>query len=287
MTPVRRPSRQSRAEEAAPRIARALAELATALRNVDGVRSLQILAAIGIALTAVALSFGVLAADELGGQADYVATMEQAKGHLLVSREVYRRGEAIRGGVHASHPIQELGYRLWRPVTKVDKELGTRLQATLKDPGRAIEARVPAGEYDKVVERTLALMDRAVARAVPAERRADPRFQARVIQTLLVAVDEEYTEAIAEGRVVLAIEYQDAWGFFQRLHERWSTLRKMLGPSRPEMVSTVDGHMALLAAAFPAAVAPATPVAVERVVAALDAIATALAPLAPPRGGRR
>jgi hypothetical protein len=247
---------------------------APALRAVTGV---------GVLVAAVAVSIGILMADEFGDQADYVAAIEQAKGHLFASREVYRRGERIRTGVHASHPIQELGYRLWRPVTKVDKELGTRLQAALKDPGRAVEGRAASGDYDKIVERTIALMDRAVTRAVPAERQADPRFQAQVIQALLVATDEEYSEAIAEGRVVLEIEYQDAWGFFHRLRERWGVLRKTLGPSRADLTSAVDEQMTLLAKAFPGIDTPVRPLAVERVAGALNAIAKALGPLATPR----
>jgi hypothetical protein len=234
---------------------------------------------VSVILLAVALSVVTVGAGEVDEHADYVAAVEQAKGHLLASREVYRRGQRVRADVHASHPIQELGYRLWRPVTKVDQDLGARLQAALKDPGRAVDARVPSSDYDTIVERTVALLDRAVVRTTPADRRGDPRFQTRVIQALCVAIDEEYTEAIAEGRVVLEIEYQDAWGFFQRLRERWSALRKRLAPSRPDTVAVVDEQMTVLARAFPGIETPAKPVEVEHVARALKAIATALAPV--------
>jgi hypothetical protein len=236
----------------------------------------------GLLIAMIAASAGTISASDFGEQADYVAAVEQAKGHLLASRLVYRRGQRVRADVHASHPIQELGYRLWRPVTKVDRELGARLQAALKEPGRAVEARVPAGEYDKLVDQTLTLLDRAVARTVAADRRADPRFQARVLQALLIAIDEEYAEAVAEGRVVLEIEYQDAWGFFQRLREQWSILRKGLPRSQPNVGAAVEEQMAALAGAFSGIETPEKPVAVERVAAALNAIAGALAPLAAP-----
>jgi hypothetical protein len=178
--------------------------------------------------------------------------------------------------VHASHPIHELGYRLWRPVTGVDRSLGTQLQAALKEPGRAVEARVASQDYEVLVERTLALLDRAVARVVPGAVRADPRFLSRVIQALLVAIDEEYGEAIAQGRVVLEIEYQDAWGFFQRLRALWPGLRRQLTTSAAGTVATVDEQMAHLAQAFPGLETPRDPIAADRVAAALDAIAAAL-----------
>ncbi len=208
--------------------------------------------------------------------ATYVAAVEQAKGHLLVSRAVYRRGQRIRAGVHASHPIQELGYRLWRPVTRLDPDLGARVQAALREPGRAIEAAVAGGEYDALVDRTLALLDQAIERVAGAAARTDPRLQARVLQALLVGIDEEYGEAVAEGRVVLEIEYQDAWGFFQRLRALWATLRPRLPATAAEAAGTIDAQMDLLARAFAGIESPPKPVAVDRVKAALDAIAAAL-----------
>jgi hypothetical protein len=56
----------------------------------------------------------------------YVVIVEEAKGHLLTSRASYRLRlqQHIRADVHASHPIQELGYHLYRPVTGVDLALG-------------------------------------------------------------------------------------------------------------------------------------------------------------------
>jgi hypothetical protein len=234
------------------------------------------IAGLGLLLVAVATAAQTLAAGDFDEQADYVAAVEQAKGHLLASREVYRRGQSVRADVHASHPIQELGYRLWRPVTKVDPELGARVQAAFKEPGRAVEARVPSREYDRVVDRTLGLLDRAIERVAPGSMRADPRFQGQVMQAMLIAIDEEYEEAVAEGRVVLEIEYQDAWGFFQRLRALWEPLRRQLAGPAAATVATIDEHMALLAKAFSSIETPARPVAVDRVKAALDAIAAAL-----------
>jgi hypothetical protein len=231
-------------------------------------------ARLALVAAALVLAAGVAAGQDLDEHARWVAALEQARGHLQVSREVYRRGQHVRAGVHASHPIQELGYRLWRPVAAVDPELAGRLQAALKEPGRAIQARVAVGEYDVVVERAGALLDRAAARVVPEDMRSDPRFHARVIDTLLVAIDEEYAEGIAEGRVVVDIEYQDAWGFFQRLRERWRLLRRRGAGSAA--LAAADEPIALLERAFSSVDTPAAPVPVERVKQALDAVAGAL-----------
>ena len=230
---------------------------------------------LGVVLVAVALAAGSPNADKSTEHALYVAAVEQAKGHLLASREVYRRGQRVRTSVHASHPIQELGYRLWRPVTKVDPDLGARLQTALKEPGNALQAGVPASAYDKLVDQTLALLDRGVARVVPAECSADPNLHARVVHGLLAGIEEEYGEAIADGRVVLEIEYQDAWGFFQRLRARWAALRTALERSPGDLVSIVEREMAVLGRTFRTIDTPSSPVPVERVTATLNAIVCA------------
>jgi hypothetical protein len=99
-------------------------------------------------------------------QARFVADVEQAKGHLMASREVRALGEAVRAGVHASHPIQELGQRVFGPIKAADPALGERAHSLLKQVGRA-----------------------------------DPAFQARVRRHLVDAIAEEYEEAIAQGQL--------------------------------------------------------------------------------------
>lgn len=236
---------------------------------------LQVIRRLALVGCVLALA-GTVTAQDVGQHARWAADIEQARGHLLASREAYRRGQHIRAGVHASHPIQELGYRLWRPVRAVDPDLGARVQAALKEPGWAVQARLPVQEYDALVERTDALLDRAVARVVPEAVRSDPRFTAQVMEALLTAIDEEYAEAVAGGRVVLEIEYQDAWGFFQRLRVLWPSLRGRLTGPQAAAVATADGRIAFLERAFPGIDAPAAPVPVERVKPALDAVAAAL-----------
>jgi hypothetical protein len=207
---------------------------------------------------------------------EYVGWVEQAKGHLTASQETYRKGQRVRADVHASHPIQELGYRLWRPVTRVDAELARQVEAAVRQVSTAADGKTPSRDYDALVARTLELLDRAVARVVPAQVRDDPRFQAAVLNTILDSVVEEYDEAVAQGKVVLEIEYQDAWSFLQRARVRWSALRERIGRSSPDVVAAVDARLGELARAMPSVTPPAAPVPADRVKAAVQAIADAL-----------
>jgi hypothetical protein len=240
-----------------------------------GSRSPGALAVLVLSLAIAAGPLGAAAA-EVDDALKYVDAVEQAKGHLLASRQAYRLSRKARAGVHAAHPNQELGFRLWRPLTKIDPDLGSRVQAGLKEPGKAVTAGVPVRDYDAVVDRTMKLLDEAVARAVPASIRDDTRFRAQVLSKLLSAMVGEYGEGIAKGQVVNEVEYQDAWGFFQRAGGLWSALREPLRRTAAPDVAIVDEQMALLGRAMPDVTAPKTVVPTERVKEAVGVITGAL-----------
>jgi hypothetical protein len=233
-------------------------------------------AALGVLTVAAAPA--ARAADE---HIQYVGWVEMAKGHLTASRETYRKGQRIRADVHGSHPIQELGYRLWRPVAPIDAELARQVETALRQVSAAADSKAPNRDYDALVARALEVLDRAVARVVPAPVRDDPRFQAAVLNTILDSVVEEYDEAVAQGKVVLEIEYQDAWSFLQRARARWPALRERIARASPDVVAAVDARLGELARAMPSITPPATPVPADRVKAAVQAIAAALGRIGP------
>jgi hypothetical protein len=238
-----------------------------------GARLAPALAAAGLVVLAVAVPSAALGADE---HTEYVGWVELAKGHLTASRETYRKGQRVRADVHAAHPIQELGYRLWRPVTRVDAELARQVEAAVRQVSTAADGKTPSREYDALVARTLELLDRAVARVVPADVRDAPRFQAAVLNTILDSVVEEYDEGVAQGKVVLEIEYQDAWSFLQRARARWPALRERIARASPDVVAAVDTRLGELARAMPGITPPPAPVPADRVKGAVQAIADAL-----------
>lgn len=212
------------------------------------------------------------AADQLEEQAGFLTTLELAKGHLEASREVLAAGEPIRAGVHAAHPLQELGNRLFGPIARVDRALADRTREAVRRVGRAIERKAPAAEAERAFAEALAALDEAAARVVPEPERSRPALQARVIRGLLDAALEEYDEAYADGRIVVNIEYQDACGFQRRARALYDAARPRLWPGQPARAAAVDAHFATLAKAMPDTRIPSAPMPVERVEAAVDAI---------------
>jgi hypothetical protein len=239
-----------------------------------------------VTMALLAAATVVWAADR-ESQARFVADVEQAKGHLMASREVRALGEAVRAGVHAAHPIQELGQRVFGPIKAADPVLGERVHGLLKQAGRDLEAKVTPAQYAETVAAAITALDEGVRRAVPEATRADPAFQARVLRHLVDAIAEEYEEAIAQGRVVLEIEYQDAWAFYQGLRANYRRWRAQLWPGSPDTLKRMDQHVDAIGRALPSPRAPKTPVPFESVKRELDGLARALDTVASVRGSGR
>lgn len=211
----------------------------------------------------------------------FVADVEEAKGHLLVSQEVHQAGQRIRAGVHASHPIQELGHRLWGPVKEVDPALADRVKAALEAVDHAAHSPASGQQYEATLREATAALDEAVRRVVPEAVRSSPAFQARVIRKLLDLVVEEYEESLSGGRVDLEDEYQDAYGFFRRARALYETIKGRLWPRGSATAKEIEDRMGVLARALPGVTPPARPLPAEQVKAEVEAISKALASVTP------
>jgi hypothetical protein len=146
----------------------------------------------------------------------FATDVEKARAHLLVSEELYTAGQGRAAAIHAAHPVQELGNRLTGPVRRVDAARADRVRDALKEPGRAIEAKVPPARYAETVASVGKTLDEGVDRVAGAATRASVAFRARVLAALLAGMAEEYEEGFKDGRITQPIEYQDAYAFFRR-----------------------------------------------------------------------
>ena len=213
-------------------------------------------------------------------QARFVADVEQAKAHLLISQELYAAGQAPKAALHASHPVQELGNRVIGPIKNVNGALGERVRALLKKPREAVDGHVARPQYEALVTEVSGALDDAVNQVVLKDVRASVAFQAKVIGRLLDAVVEEYDEAWKSGKIAQIIEYQDAYGFFRRAHALYRTIASRLPRSS-------DADFAALASGFPGVSPPAAPLPLGRVKALVARISTSLARAAPAAATRR
>ena len=181
----------------------------------------------------------------------FAADVEKARAHLLVSEQLYVTGQARAAALHAAHPVQELGNRLIEPVRRVDAPRADRVRAALKEPGGAIDAKVPPTRYVATVASVAKTLDEAVTHVVGADARANVPFRAKVLTALLAAMADEYDEAFKDGRITQVVEYQDAYGFFRRAQALYKDL--------PPEARRADADMAALSKALASREPPAVP----------------------------
>jgi hypothetical protein len=206
-------------------------------------------------------------------QARFVANVDEAQAHLRISRELYAAGYTAKAALHSSHPVQELGRRVYGPIKRADPALGERVRLLLKKPRQAIDARVPPPRYAALLAEIDEVLEGAVGRVVPKDTLDTPSFQARVIGRLLDAVVEEYDEAWKAGRIAQDVEYHDAWGFFHQAQARAAKLP-------PGVAKAVRADFEALGKAFAEVTPPAKPLPLDRVKALVQKISTALASVA-------
>jgi hypothetical protein len=132
------------------------------------------------------------------------------RGHLDVGMDLFRQGEQEAATPHVEHPTKEL-YEALEPAFEKRGAAGFEEQlATLE---KLVEEGAPADQVEAAYREVLSAIEAAEATVPEAERLALPtRFAVAV--NLVRTAAMEYDEALDEqGRVVNAIEYQDALGF--------------------------------------------------------------------------
>jgi hypothetical protein len=172
----------------------------------------------------------------------FLTAVELTKGHFLASQGTYEAGQRARAAVHASHPSQELGVKVYGAPAKVSPELGEQVRNAMKLPGQAAERNVPAKEYAQTIERAFALLDDAVGRVIPAGVRSSPRFLFLVFGEVLWEITEEYKRSYSysAGRIVQEAEYQDAVGFYRRARALYATIAPLLPRPLPVIERELD-----------------------------------------------
>ena len=227
-------------------------------------------------LAVLVVVFAVAAPATPQAHARFVGAVEQAKAHLLVCGELYAGGQAREAALHASHPVQEIGGRIYAPVKRVDATLGERVQAALKRPRRDVDAKTAPAELQRTLDATVALLDEAVARVVPSALAGTAGFKAAVLREMLTGLEKEYDEAYKEGAITQLVEYHDAYGFFARGRSLYRDLAPALRQVSASSAAIAEQRMAVLARAFPGLTPPASPMSLATLREHLAALSRAL-----------
>ena len=131
-------------------------------------------------------------------------------------------------------------------------------EAALKLLANAVKAKKGGDDYAKAwkaVEDALAAADAGVK-----AKQAGDGFVVETALELLKSATGEYQEAIVKGRIAKPVEYQDARGFVWQAEKMIESVAPALEKKDAEALKHVRDGFAELKKAWPAAMAPKTPV---------------------------
>jgi hypothetical protein len=187
---------------------------------------------------------------------DFALKISQIRGHLLVGDELVKQGQWAAALPHFLHPSEEL----YGPIRGKLKDYQTpQFSSALKLLSNAVKAKKGGEDYDKAFK----AVEEALVAADAGLKTKQPNWDSFAVETaleLLKSSTHEYEEAIVKGRIAKPVEYQDARGYVWQSEKMIESVAPALEKKNADALKAVRDGFAELKKAWPAAMAPKTPV---------------------------
>jgi hypothetical protein len=193
---------------------------------------------------------------ELPPDLDFALKISQIRGHLLVGDELVKQGEWAAALPHFLHPSEEL----YGPIRGRLKDYQTpQFSSALKLLSNAVKAKKGGEDYDKALK----AVEEALTAADAGLKSKQPNWDSFAVETaleLLKSSTGEYQQAIVKGRIAKPVEYQDSRGFVWQSEKMIESVAPALEKKNADALKAVRDGYTELKKAWPAAMAPMTPV---------------------------
>ena len=185
----------------------------------------------------------------------YLTQLGLVRGHFDVGMELYRQDERAAAEPHMAHPTKEL----YQPLVPALAARGAPgFEEQLAELEHLVEQGAPVEQVDAAYQRVLEGVGAAEA-AVPEASRADPAQRFQVIVNLVRTAADEYAEALGDGgKVVNAVEYQDAQGFVRTAQAMLDAIAEERDAAAAEAVASSKELLDGLSGLWPSLVPPAS-----------------------------
>lgn len=203
---------------------------------------------------------------------EYMTILGLMRGHLIVAKELLDLNQPTQAEPHIGHPVDEL----YADVAEALQQHQVKeFQSTLNQLHNLIQLQPNNPQIAQLYTESVQAVDGAIA-VIPSEQLQSPAFVLSVIQGLLATAAEEYNAAIANGKIVETLEYQDSRGFILYAQQLYSTIAQPLAQTNPEIAQAINENLTQLATAWSGGVQPPatiikTPAEVTTLVSNIDA----------------
>jgi hypothetical protein len=168
---------------------------------------------------------------------EFVANIEQIKGHLEQAVANKENGNDTLTLAHVLHPIAEIYDLIEGDLATADSNLNTTLATTLDELSKNVE-KLDSSQFVGETDKLNGMLDNAIKLIAPDD---NSTLNIMVITNLLDTANAEYEEGVADGVVKEIVEYQDSAGFISRagsvLNKTSSMLNESMKTSADEVMS--------------------------------------------------
>lgn len=187
-------------------------------------------------------------------EVDYMTTLALMKGHLIVANELMEEGKYEQAEPHIGHPVEEL-------YGNIEGQLSERnvpeFKTTLNELHDLSKAGSDKPETKETYNEAMESIDGAIA-SLPENERNSPEFVLNVINEMLKTAAAEYSAAIANGKVVELVEYQDSRGFVLYSNSLLESIAEPLKQQDPQKYEAIAAKLQELQTAWPSVNPPET-----------------------------
>jgi len=171
---------------------------------------------------------------------EFVSSIEQIRGHLdqaLINKE---SGNNALAQAHSLHPIEEVYSSIEDQLVNQNITLNQTLSVALQNLSSTV-TNATLQDIQTQIDYVDMLLNNSIQALVPSsELNNNPAFNASVVGHLLELAGHEYEEAVANGTIIEAVEYQDAQGFIHRAENLFESSASRINQSLAHEVEEVN-----------------------------------------------
>ncbi len=170
---------------------------------------------------------------------EFVSSIEQIRGHLeqaLINKE---SGNNTLAEAHSLHPIEEVYSSIEEQLVNQNNTLNQTLSAALQNLSTSVTT-ADLQDFESQIGNVNMLLNNSVQTLVPSPELNNPAFNASVVGRLLHLAGHEYEEAVANGTIIEAVEYQDAQAFIHRAESIFKSSASRINQSLAHEVQEVN-----------------------------------------------
>ncbi len=151
---------------------------------------------------------------------DLMTNLGLMKGHLIVANELIEQKQYQEAVSHIGHPAEEIYGSIEAELTKRNIP---QFKVQLNKMSDLIKSAPDSPELQTAYQESIVAIDQTLA-TIPEAQRQSPAFIVPVIGGLLGTAVDEYQAAIADGKFVELVEYQDSRGFVIYAEELYNSI---------------------------------------------------------------